>query len=228
MAKKNPYTIRRTLLAILAIIGFSAVILTTEDNYQPTTSQSIAAGDGELALKVLEQLEVRDQATKTTYSREEFGSGWGEIDGCDSRNVILKRDLIDTKLDGCLVTSGTLLDPYTGRTIYFERGANSSDVQIDHVVALSDAWQKGASDFSDDVRLQLANDPLNLLAVDGQANQQKSDADAAKWLPPAKAFRCQYVARQISVKQRYKLWLSGSEKEAIAKVLATCPDQTVF
>ncbi len=100
-------------------------------------------------------------------------------------------------------------------------------VQIDHVVALSDAWQKGAQRISQSQREALANDPLNLLAADGPANQQKSDADAASWLPANKSYRCIYVARQIAVKATYKLWITAAEKDAMTRVLNTCPDQTL-
>jgi hypothetical protein len=98
-------------------------------------------------------------------------------------------------------------------------------VQIDHVVALSNAWQTGAGLLTPEIRQQLANDPLELLAVDGAANQQKSDGDAATWLPSNKAFRCQYVARQVAVKAKYQLWVTSAEKDAITRVLATCPGQ---
>jgi hypothetical protein len=130
--------------------------------------------------------------------------------------------------EGCIVTSGTLDDPYTGTTISFLRGATtSSAVQIDHVVALSNAWQTGAQALSREERIALANDPLELLASDGKANQQKSDGDAATWLPPNKAFRCQYIARQIAVKQKYTLWVVAAEKAAMERVLQTCPGQTL-
>ena len=128
--------------------------------------------------------------------------------------------------DKCQVTRGVLNDPYTGKVITFVRGGSTSaNVQIDHVVALGDAWQKGAQQLSSKEREQLANDPLELLAVDGPANQQKSDGDAATWLPSNKPFRCQYVARQIAVKQKYKLWVTSAEKDAMNRVLAACPDQ---
>ena len=104
------------------------------------------------------------------------------------RNYILARDMTNISYveDACKVQSGTLADPYTGSTINFARGADTSDdVQIDHVVALSDAWQKGAQQLTSADRYSLANDPLNLLAVDGTANQNKGDSDAASWLPPS-------------------------------------------
>ena len=98
-------------------------------------------------------------------------------------------------------------------------------MQIDHVVALSDAWQKGAQGWDGPTRTAFANDPLNLLAVDGFLNQQKGDGDAATWLPPDRAYRCAYVARQVAVKRDYGLWMTAAERDAIAGVLAGCPDE---
>ncbi len=145
--------------------------------------------------------------------------------GCDTRNDILARDLTDiTYKDGtCRVLTGTLDDPYTGRTINFVRGQDTSTaVQIDHLVALSDAWQKGAQQLSPERREQLANDPANLLAVDGPANMQKSDGDAATWLPANKSFRCTYVSMQIDVKAAYALWVTQAEKDAMVRILSGC------
>jgi hypothetical protein len=124
------------------------------------------------------------------------------------------------------VKSGTLADPYTGTTINFLRGAaTSSAVQIDHVVALSDAWQKGAQQLTTEQRTAFANDPLNLQATDGPTNMKKGDGDAATWLPPNKGFRCEYVARQISVKATYSLWVTQAEHDAMARILADCSAQ---
>lgn len=199
-----------------------------------TQAQALASRlSPDAARERLERLPVKGRAPKTGYSRDEFGPAWtddvdvaGGHNGCDTRNDILKRDLTgETFKDGsrCVVATGTLHDPYSGRTIHFVRGqGTSTKVQIDHVVALSDAWQKGAQNLSEEKRRELANDPGNLLAVDGPLNGQKSDADAATWLPPAKGYRCQYVARQIAVKAKYKLWVTSGEKAAMRRVLAGC------
>ena len=191
-------------------------------------------GAGQSATAVLDTLQVKGRAPKTGYKRTQFGKAWSDVDhnGCDTRNDILNRDLTGVKhkfgTHSCVVKSGTLQDPYTGKSITFKRGQKTSTaVQIDHVVALSDAWQKGAQKLSKSVRTELANDPYNLLAVQGRANQQKSDGDAATWLPSNKGFRCEYVARQIGVKHKYSLWVTGSEKSAMQRVLASCPTQTV-
>ncbi|MEL7977573.1 DUF1524 domain-containing protein [Isoptericola sp. F-RaC21] len=184
------------------------------------------------ALAALDALPVKGRAPKTGYARDQFGPAWADVDhnGCDTRNDILARDLTRTVTDpgthDCIVLRGVLADPYTGTRIDFLRGqATSTAVQIDHVVALSDAWQKGAQQLDGEARRQLANDPLNLLAVDGPTNAGKSDGDAATWLPPSKAFRCQYVARQVAVKQAYGLWVTQAEHDAVERVLTRCPDE---
>jgi hypothetical protein len=180
------------------------------------------------ALALLETLPVKGRAPKTGYDREQFGQAWVDVDrnGCDTRNDMLNRDLTDivhANSVPCKVQSGLLDDPYTGTEIPFLRGqTTSSDVQIDHVVALSDAWQKGAQQLTAEQRLAFANDPLNLQSTDGPTNQQKSDGDAATWLPPNKSYRCEYVARQISVKATYTLWVTQAEHDAMASILADC------
>jgi hypothetical protein len=185
-----------------------------------------------LATAILETLPVKGRAPKTGYSRAEFGQTWADVNrnGCDTRNDILKRDLISIsykdKTRDCVVLTGVLVDRYSGETINFVRGNISSmDVQIDHVVALSNAWQTGAFKLTRIERTALANDPLNLLAVKGRLNSQKSDGDAATWLPPLKSFRCAYVAQQIAVKAKYSLWVTAPEKSAMAGILAKCPTQ---
>lgn len=186
------------------------------------------------ALDVLEQLPVKGRAPKTGYSRDQFGPAWSDVDhnGCDTRNDILNRDMTDktykANTHDCVVATGVLNDPYTGKRIDFTRGQDTSTaVQIDHVVALSNAWQTGAQQLNEATRTQFANDPYNLLAVDGPANQQKSDGDAATWLPANKSFRCEYVARQIGVKKKYDLWVTQGEHDAMKNVLSSCPTQQV-
>ncbi|MBI1377310.1 MAG: DUF1524 domain-containing protein [Frankiales bacterium] len=180
------------------------------------------------ALALAETLRVKGRAPMTGYSRAMFGPAWADVDGngCDTRNDVLRRDLTGlTMRDACVVLRGTLRDPYDGSTIAFVRGVGtSSRVQIDHVVALGDAWQKGAQSWSAAKREALANDPLDLLAVDGPNNERKGDGDAATWLPPARSFRCAYVARQTAVKAKYGLWVTAAEKAAILRVLGACPD----
>ncbi len=226
---KHAYKIRRTAAAFIVLAGVVTVLVRNPDLQQTSPNTPIVHQASADAAAVLNELEAKGRAPKTGYERSQFGDGWASNGGCDTRNIILHRDLTNATVNNeCKVMSGTLHDSYTGKTIIFSRGANSSqDVQIDHVVALSDAWQKGAQQLDASRREQLANDPLELLAVDGPANQQKSDGDAATWLPPHKPFRCQYVARQVAVKKKYNLWVTHAEKEAIARVLGACPGQTL-
>lgn len=227
----NIHVSRLVKIAIVLIIGlvgaYKTISIEQNKNDDSVLSvQTVATPAGE----VLATLPIKGRAPKTDYAREQFGAGWATVDDCDMRNFILARDLIDTTFvtPTCKVSSGILNDPYSGTRILFHRGTETSDdVQIDHVVALSDAWQKGAQQLSEEQRATLANDPLELLAVDGNLNQQKGDGDAATWLPPNTAYRCAYIARQIAVKKKYSLWVTRSEYDAMAELLVSCPDQTV-
>lgn len=226
----NVYRTRRLVGLVLVLVLSIVTILANPALYQavapPATTEEPIVGS---AFEALNTLAVKGRAPKTGYARTQFGDGWAMKDGCDVRNIILARDMEQEVVDEtCKVQTGILNDPYTGAIIQFQRGETSSQaVQIDHVVALSNAWQTGAQQLTFEQREALANDPIELLAVDGPANQQKSDGDAATWLPPNKAFHCQYVARQIAVKQKYNLWVTQPEKVAITNILTQCPAQTL-
>ena len=190
----------------------------------------VNAAPSDDALTVLNSLAVKGRAAKTGYTRAQF-THWSDLDrnGCDARNDTLKRDLTEVIYKAgtrdCKVISGLLLDPYSGKVITFS--STKSNIDIDHVVALSNAWQTGAAYFDKTKRQQIANDPLNLLAVDFSLNRQKGDGDAATWLPPLKSYRCDYVARQIAVKAKYGLWVTQPEKVAIIKLLEKCEGQKI-
>lgn len=226
--------LRRTI----AIFVFAALFLlvnlhnTSQHAPQNTSQNTVSTPAGSVnALSALDKITVKGRAPKTGYARTQFLSDWSEVGSCDMRDLILRRDMTDTFIDPgnhCFVVRGKLNDPYTGKVIDFQRGKQTSaKVQIDHVVALSDAWQTGAQGLSSSDRNKLANDPLNLLAVDGKTNENKSDGDAATWLPPNKAYRCRYVARQLAVKLKYHLWMTPAEKDAIGNLLKKCPDQVL-
>ncbi|MGN9838027.1 HNH endonuclease family protein [Nonomuraea sp. H19] len=213
-------------LATMAVLTGCGGLETQSTDAKTTKPDSASISDAE---KKLAKLAVKGRAPKTGFDRDEFGPAWADVDrnGCDTRNDILKRDLEDERFKAgthdCIVLSGTLNDPYSGKTISFKRGQDTSmDVQIDHLIPLSDAWQKGARQWSATKRKEFANDPLNLLAVDGPLNGQKSDSDAATWLPPRKAYRCAYIARQIDVKAKYDVWVTAAEKAAMETVLSSC------
>ncbi|MGK5113074.1 GmrSD restriction endonuclease domain-containing protein [Geodermatophilus sp. CPCC 205506] len=234
MTSRPRSALRRLAAGVVALALAGSVtgcepFLDTGSDAGPVPVSGAQAGS---ALAALEELAVKGRAPRTGYDRDRFGAGWVDTDrnGCDTRNDVLARDLTgETFRPGtrnCVVLSGTLADPYSGRTIEFRRGEGTSEqVQIDHVVALSDAWQKGAQGWDAARRTEFANDPLNLLAVDGPLNQQKSDGDAATWLPPSRGYRCAYVARQVAVKATYGLWVTQGEHDAIADVLAGCPGE---
>jgi len=211
------------LLAALAV-ALSGLLVAPETAADPAAD----------ALARLDSLEVKGRAPKTGYQRSLFGDAWTDDvtvadgrNGCDTRNDMLRRDLVDVVIkpgsNGCAVLSGTLNDPYTGTSFAFQRGPGSSaEVQIDHMVSLSGAWQTGAQQWDEFTRRNFANDPRNLQATLGWVNQQKGDGDAATWLPPNRAYRCTFVSRIVEVKAAYRLWVTPAERDAIARVLAGC------
>lgn len=210
-------------LQIAIITSLSIALVTPQSGVAVTVKK-------ESVITVIETLPVKGRAAKTGYDRSSF-SHWRDPDrnGCDARNDILRRDLVNIEVkagtNGCKLLAGILQDPYSGKNIEFIFGASLID--IDHVVALSNAWQTGAFQLSEEMRLQFANDPLNLLAVSASLNRQKGDGDAATWLPPTNSYRCKYVARQIAVKKKYGLWLTKPEKARILLLLNKCPKEEI-
>jgi hypothetical protein len=197
-----------------------------------TSNQPAPTARYDVARQQLKQLEVRGWDRTSDFKRYQFGKAWSDdVDvefgrnGCNTRDDILRRDLqnLVVRRGTCYAQSGTLVDPYSGVTIDFVRSPDTSKaIEIDHVVALADAWYKGARSWDPQRRLDFANDPRNLLAVSPKANFDKAFRDAASWLPPNEAFRCDFVARQIEVKAAYGLWLSAKEKKAMESVLSRC------
>ena len=243
MARKRRRSIGDTvlLLVILAAlvwafapgVGWDLLDLRTRLGWPPLRSgQALSSLPDSEAARQLRELTIRspDQAAAVPeYDREAFGQRWADTNhnGCDTRNDILARDLARPTFKpgtrDCVVLSGTLAEPYTGQTIQFERGEKTSSlVQIDHVVALADAWRSGAWQWDEQRRTEFANDPENLLAVDGQANEDKSASSADQWLPSNTAFRCDYVKRQIAVKNAYGLSVTRAEQDALAEQLSAC------
>jgi Protein of unknown function (DUF1524) len=209
---------RLRIVALAGTVGLAAALL----------SAPPAVAGVPLAVETVSSLAVKGRAPQTGYSRALFGPAWKDVDknGCDTRNDILRRDLTSKTYKGrtCIVLTGVLVDPYSGARIAFKRGvATSRAVEIDHMVALDDAWQKGAQKWTAAKRLAFANDPLNLIATSGHLNQQKGAGDAATWLPPKTSFRCAYVARQAAVKSIYGLWVTAAEKASMQRILAKCP-----
>lgn len=220
------------LLVIAIVVGITIGIIL------PKISQPIGELTGEYsasgpAAEVLKQLQVDDKPSTAGYQRDLFGYRETDVDGngCDVREDVLARDLTDVKYKAgtrCVVKSGVLQDPYTGKTIDFLRGPTTSEaVQIDHVVALQNAWQSGAKNWNKARLYAYGNDMYNLLAVDGKSNQAKGSSSAAYWLPTNSTYRCDYVARQIGVKDKYKLTVTSQEKRSMLAVLKNCPAQEI-
>ena len=223
--------LRKIIFVLIFLSGSTLWLIKNPANYEKTlnnvkdaTENAIQLKDLTLALADLQNIPEKGRAPKTGYTRTEFYTTWPVIDGCNLRQRIIKREFKDKAiLQGCDVIGGEYLEPYNGDYRKFHSKAEiSKQLQIDHVVALSDAWQKGAQELTKDKRYELATDPLNLIAADGPANMQKGDGDAATWLPKNKAFRCEYVARQTQVKKKYSLWMTTAEKSTIRNLLTTC------
>lgn len=180
--------------------------------------------------------QVPRRISRGDYRRAAFGDNWtddndapGGHNGCDTRNDILDRDLIDKtykSISSCptAVATGVLHDPYTETVIAFTRGAKTgAAVQIDHIVPLAYAWDMGASTWTDEMRARFANDPANLIAVQGDSNQSKGDKEPAQWMPPNTAFECQYVYRFTDVLRAYGLPIDAPSGAVVARTAQTCP-----
>lgn len=221
-------------VALALIVAFQ-VVTTSYDR-----SQFVAQADiptVEAGVDVLAGVaEVPVRIRGYDYRRDAFGDSWtddnpapGGHNGCDTRNDILDRDLVDktyVSIKRCpnAVASGILHDPYTNVTVPFVRGNQvGAAVQIDHIVPLALAWDLGARNWPDDLRLRFANDPANLLAVQGQANQDKGDHEPAIWMPPNAAFWCQYAMQFIAVLRGYGLPVDVPSAITLRDAAATCP-----
>jgi hypothetical protein len=229
----RPPAVIPAVIGLLALAVAVALWLHWRDHPdRPSAAPPAGTTDFDDARAHLAGLPVKGWDRMTDFSRYRFGEPWSDDvnvefghNGCNTRDDILRRDLSDLAVrpGTCYAQSGVLIDPYTGASIAFVRGPETSEaVQIDHVVSLSDAWYKGAREWDDQHLRDFANDPRNLLAVSAKANFDKAFRDANAWLPPNQAFRCGFVARQVSVKAAYRLWVSPNEKRAMAAVLDHC------
>ena len=231
----------RKRLVVLALAVTLAIVVA----YQTVTSAQRAASfvaqadapavaPGVDVLTGMAQIPLRIRVFD--YRRAAFGESWtddnpapGGHNGCDTRNDILERDLVDktyVSIKRCptAVATGTLHDPYTNASVAFVRGNQiGASVQIDHIVPLALAWDLGARDWPEDMRLRFANDPANLLAVGGQANQDKGDSEPALWMPPNMAFRCQYAVQFVAVLRGYGLSVDAPSAGVLREAASTCP-----
>ena len=178
-------------------------------------------------------LDVKGRAPKTGYDRDQYGQAWKDVDrnGCDTRNDILRRDLTAIVAQGRDAglrrrdghAAGPVLGP--GDRLRARRRTRRRPSRSTTSSPCRTRGRRAPRRGTPTRREAFANDPLNLLAVDGPLNMQKGDGDAATWLPPNKAYRCAYVARQVGVKYTYGLWVTQAERDAMVRVLSTCPDE---
>lgn len=183
------------------------------------------------ARALIRKVKVAEPAPGRSYNRSAFGTAWTDDsdapwahDDCPTREQVLQRDMPDEAFRSkpgdslrCVVASGTLSDPYTGRKIVFTKERPQA-VQVDHVIALSEAWQQGAWNWSRRQRVEYANDPLVLLAVDGPANVQKSDHGPAEWLPPNHGVWCALAVRRAQIELRFHLPATRLDKHTMMEV----------
>lgn len=226
-----------TLLAVLVatVLATAGVLLLLRPQWLPDVAAVPDLGpaqrrdqvDAVQARQLLDRVPVKGRAPKTGYERDRFGSGWATVRGCDMRNRILARDLVDVTYRpgtrNCVVATGTLHDLYTGATVPFTKGERTSTlVQIDHRYPLALAWQQGAQAWTEDRREQFANDPTNLQAVEGEINQEKGASGPGSWLPPNKGYRCQYVTAFVEVAHRWQLSMNPGDHRMAQTVLDRC------
>jgi Protein of unknown function (DUF1524) len=223
------------LTVALAVVVAIQVTVTSNDRSDFVAEADIpTVAPGSDVLAGIQEVPLRIRSYD--YRRDAFGETWtddnpapGGHNGCDTRNDILDRDLVDktyVSIKRCpkAVATGTLHDPYTSATVAFVRGAQvGAAVQIDHIVPLALAWDLGARNWTDDMRVRFANDPANLLAVDGPANQDKGDHEPAVWMPPNHAFWCQYAMQFVAVLRGYGLPVDAPSVTVLRDAAATCP-----
>ncbi|MGR3938190.1 HNH endonuclease family protein [Streptomyces sp. BRA346] len=181
----------------------------------PPTPPSAATARTQLAA-----LTVKAEGSSDGYSRDKFPHWITQSGSCNTREEVLKRDGTNVQTDSsCAATSGTWKSAYDGET-----WTASSDVDIDHVIPLSEAWKSGASSWTTAQRQALANDLTHsqLIAVTDNVNQAKGDKDPAEWLPPLASYHCMYARMWVSVKSAYKLNVDSAEKAKLSDILSGC------
>lgn len=230
---------RGTLLWIAAVAAVAVVVAAQVVLAAGRSGRTAQAGAPRVqpGVDVLAGIAVVPERVRgNDYRRPAFGDAWDDDNGapgggnrCDTRNDILSRDLVEKTFVATArcpraVASGTLRDPYTDSTVAFVRGNQvGASVQIDHIVPLAFAWDMGARDWSDQMRKRFANDPANLLAVAGRANQDKGDLPPGEWLPPNTAFRCQYALAFTEVLRGYHLPVDRDSARELRNAAASCP-----
>ncbi|MGW7067347.1 HNH endonuclease family protein [Streptomyces sp. NPDC054855] len=209
---------RRRLATVTALTALtSAAALLTGPPAQAAPPAPVSAAT---ARTYLGQLTVRAEGSSDGYSREKFPHWSTQSGACNTREVVLKRDGTNVQQDSsCAATSGTWKSPYDGGT-----WTAASDVDIDHVIPLSEAWKSGASGWTTAQREGFANDLSRpqLIAVTDNVNQSKGDQDPAEWMPPTTSYHCYYVRMWVDVKHHYNLTVNTEEKTKLSSILNGC------
>ncbi|WP_093801039.1 HNH endonuclease family protein [Streptomyces sp. Wb2n-11] len=217
---RTPRTLRiprriAVLTASAALAGTSVLLTSSTAQASPPTPVSAAT-----ARTYLGELTERAEGSSTGYSRDKFPHWITQSGTCNTREVVLKRDGTNVQQDSsCAAVSGSWYSEFDGAT-----WTAASDVDIDHMVPLAEAWRSGASSWTTAQRQSFANDlsQPQLIAVTDNVNQEKSDQDPGEWLPPRTAYHCMYARMWVDVKHHWKLTVNSAEKSALQSVLNNC------
>lgn len=223
----------RTWVALVVCTALVVAVAAQTVRTRPAPGPRVDARPALATLAALATVPARTH--RDDYDRTAFGPAWDDGsdaalagNGCDTRDDILARDLRDTThvaTTACprAVAAGEMRSPYTGERIDFRRGRErGGTVQIDHIVPLAYAWDSGAHAWGARMRLTFANDPANLVAVDGRSNQDKGDSPPAEWMPPNAGFRCRYSVQFVVVASTYGLAVDEPSVAALRDALGRC------
>jgi hypothetical protein len=204
-------------LTLAAVGGCAGVSIATGGS--PTTTITGSTQDSRTAAAELGKLTVATAGSMKGYSRAKFPHWRSTGKNCDVRDSVLKRDGTKVKLSGCNVVAGTWKSIYDDKTL-----TAPSQIDIDHLVPLANAWRSGAAAWTTAQREDFANDldDPQLVAVSAGSNRSKGDQDPSTWKPPATGEWCQYAEDWVAVKTHWKLSVTTAEKSALADMLEKC------
>jgi hypothetical protein len=207
--------IRRLALLVTGIIATTGLVAS------PAYAESYSAP----LMTAISDLPTASEV-RTGYDRDLFPH-WVDADGdgCHSRNEVLIAEADDppTVGSGCSLSGGRWFS-------YYDRVSwtNTSDVDIDHMVPLAEAWDSGARTWSTATRQLFANDLgdyRTLVGVTDNVNQAKGDQDIAEWLPQYD--QCRYLREYVAVKHRWGLSVDAAEKSAMNSLGSGCTNSTI-
>lgn len=205
------------LAVTLALGGGLTACAPVDEPVAPPSRDSGGAGGNAAAL--LDELTVATAGSMRGYSRNRFPHWRDAGRNCDVRDTVLERDGEGIKVSGCNVVGGRWTSVYDDRDF-----SDPSDVDIDHMVPLANAWRSGADEWNDGKRGDFANDldRPQLLAVSATSNRSKGDQDPSQWKPPSRDYWCEYAQSWITVKHYWKLTVTQAEKDTLGDMLGTC------